>query len=662
MTAKQLLFHDQAWSKILNGVNTLADAVKVTLGPKSRNVILQQAYGAPTVANSGVVVAKAIELKDPFENMGAQMVREVAAKTSEVAGDGTTTATILAQGIVREGMKYVAAGMNPMDLKRGIDKAVAAVVAELKRVSRPCSSAAEIAQVGAISANNDKAVGKILADAMDKVGREGVITVEDGSGLENELEIVEGMQFDRGYLSPYFINSQEKRACILEEPYILIHDKKISGIQELLPILEEITRVSRPLLIIAEEVEGEALATLVVNALRGVLKTCAVKAPGFGDRRKAMLQDIAILTGGQVVAEELGVKLDKITLEMLGRAKRVEIDKDNTTIINGAGAAAAIEARIKQIKAEIEETKSDYDKEKLQERAAKLAGGVALLKVGGATETEMKERKGRVEDALHATRAAVEEGVVPGGGVALLRARAALGELKGDNDDQDAGIKIVLRALEDPLRQLASNAGAEPSVVVDRVDSGKDGFGYNAATGRVRRSGPDGSDRSHQSHALCAAERGLGGEPHPHHRVHDCRDRGAEAGDARSRGYGDVVAGWDGAHHGVALQVLRQAQPPGHAARATPPRAGSHHPCARPTPPRAGGECVFLPASHEAGWRAQRDGAVWVGDSTAPLGKYSKLCAGPTHGVNPPRTGCAPPAAGTASRCCGHGRSRRAPC
>lgn len=483
MTAKQLLFHDQAWSKILTGVNTLADAVKVTLGPKSRNVILQQAYGAPTVANSGVVVAKAIELKDPFENMGAQMVREVAAKTSEVAGDGTTTATILAQGIVREGMKYVAAGMNPMDLKRGIDKGVAAVVAELKRISRPCSSAAEIAQVGAISANNDKAVGKILADAMEKVGREGVITVEDGSGLENELEIVEGMQFDRGYLSPYFINSQEKRACILEEPYILIHDKKISGIQELLPILEEITRVNRPLLIIAEEVEGEALATLVVNALRGVLKTCAVKAPGFGDRRKAMLQDIAILTGGQVIAEELGVKLDKITLEMLGRAKRVEIDKDNSTIINGAGAAAAIEARIKQIKAEIEETKSDYDKEKLQERAAKLAGGVALLKVGGATETEMKERKGRVEDALHATRAAVEEGIVPGGGVALLRARAALGELKGDNDDQNAGIKIVLRALEDPLRQLASNAGAEPSVVVDRVGSGKEGFGYNAATG-----------------------------------------------------------------------------------------------------------------------------------------------------------------------------------
>jgi chaperonin GroEL len=428
-------------------------------------------------------VAKAIELKDPFENMGAQMVREVAAKTSEVAGDGTTTATILAQGIVREGMKYVAAGMNPMDLKRGIEQAVAAVVAELKKISKPCSTSEEISQVGAISANNDKSVGAIIAEAMEKVGREGVITVEDGSGLANELELVEGMQFDRGYLSPYFINSQEKRACVLEDPYILMHDKKISGIQELLPVLEEITRGNRPLLIIAEDVEGEALATLVVNSIRGVLKTCAVKAPGFGDRRKAMLQDIAILTGGRVIAEELGVKLEKVTLETLGQAKRVEIDKDNTTIINGAGAAAAIQARIQEIKAEIEETKSDYDKEKLQERAAKLSGGVALVKVGGATETEMKERKARVEDALHATRAAVEEGIVPGGGVALLRARAALGQLKGANDDQDAGIKIVLRAIEDPARQLATNAGAEPSVVLDRVTSGSGGFGYNAATG-----------------------------------------------------------------------------------------------------------------------------------------------------------------------------------
>jgi chaperonin GroEL len=484
MPAKQLLFHDQAWARILTGVNTLADAVKVTLGPKSRNVILQQAWGAPTVANSGVVVAKAIELKDPFENMGAQMVREVAAKTSEVAGDGTTTATILAQGIVREGMKYVAAGMNPMDLKRGIDQAVAAIVAELKKISKPCSTSEEIAQVGAISANNDRSVGKIIADAMEKVGREGVITVEDGSGLANELEVVEGMQFDRGYLSPYFINSREKHACILEDPFILLHDKKISGIAELLPILEEITRVNRPLLLIAEDVEGEALATLVVNAMRGVLKTCAVKAPGFGDRRKAMMQDIAILTGGRVIAEELGRKLEKALLEDLGQAKRVEIDKDNTTIINGAGEAQAIQARIKEIKAEIEDTKSDYDKEKLQERAAKLAGGVALVKVGGATETEMKERKMRVEDALHATRAAVEEGIVPGGGVALLRARAALGELKGENDDQNAGIKIVLRAIEDPARQLASNAGAEPSVVLDRIAAGSGGFGYNAATGQ----------------------------------------------------------------------------------------------------------------------------------------------------------------------------------
>jgi chaperonin GroEL len=484
MPAKQLLFHDSAWAKILTGVNTLADAVKVTLGPKSRNVILQQSFGAPIVANSGVVVAKAIELQDPFENMGAQMVREVAAKTSEVAGDGTTTATVLAQGIVREGMKYVAAGMNPMDLKRGIDRAVAALVAELKKASRPCSASEEITQVGAISANNDKSVGRIIAQAMDKVGREGVITVEDGSGLENELEIVEGMQFDRGYLSPYFINSAEKRACILDDPYILVYEKKIGTVAELLPILEEITRVNRPLLIVAEDLEGEALATLVVNAVRGVLKACAVKAPGFGDRRKAMLEDIACLTGGRVIAEELGRKLEKATLEDLGRAKRIEIDKDNTTIINGAGDPQAIQARIAHIKAEAEETKSDYDKEKLQERAAKLSGGVALIKVGGATETEMKERKGRVEDALHATRAAVEEGIVPGGGVALVRARTALAGLKGDNDDQDAGIKIVLRAVEEPLRQIVANAGEEPSVVLDRILAASGAFGYNAATGQ----------------------------------------------------------------------------------------------------------------------------------------------------------------------------------
>jgi len=483
MAAKEILFSDKARDKILAGVNILANAVKVTLGPKGRNVILQQSYGGPIVASSGVVVAKAIELKDPYENMGAQMVREVAAKTSEVAGDGTTTATVLAQAIVKEGMKYVAAGMNPMDLKRGIDKAVAATIAELKKISRPCDSSNAIAQVGAISANNDKSVGKTVADAMDKVGREGVITVEDGSGLENELEMVEGMQFDRGYLSPYFINTQEKHTCVLDDPYILIYDKKISGVQELLPILEEITRSSRPLLIIAEDVEGEALATLVVNAMRGVLKTCAVKSPGFGDRRKAMLEDIAVLTGGHVVSEELGLKLEKATLTDLGRAKRVEIDKENTTIIHGVGDPASIDARIKQIKAESDETKSDYDKEKLQERAAKLAGGVAMIKVGGATETEMKERKVRVEDALHATRAAVEEGIVPGGGVALVRERSALRNLKAENHDQDAGIKIVLRALEEPLRQIVTNAGAEPSVVMDRVTEGSGAFGYNAASG-----------------------------------------------------------------------------------------------------------------------------------------------------------------------------------
>ena len=483
MPAKQLLFHDHAWAKILSGVNTLADAVKVTLGPKSRNVILQQPYGGPLVANSGVVVAKAIELEDPFENMGAQMVREVAAKTSEVAGDGTTTATVLTQAIVREGMKYVAAGMNPMDLKRGIDCAVGATVEALKGLSKPCASGNEIAQVAAISANNDRSVGAIIAQAMEKVGREGVITVEDGSGLENELETVEGMQFDRGYLSPYFINSAEKRACVLENPLILIHDKKISGIAEILPLLEQVTQANRPLLVIAEDVDGEALATLVVNAARGILKTCAVKAPGFGDRRRAMLDDIACLSGGKVIAEDLGGRLDKARLEDLGQAKRVEIDKDSTIIIDGAGSPAAIHARIAEIKADAEQTKSDYDKEKLQERAAKLSGGVALIKVGGATETAMKERKVRVNDALHATRAAVEEGVVPGGGVALVRARSALLQVKGENDDQDAGIKIVLRALEEPLRQIATNAGMEASVVVNRVAAGTGAFGVNAANG-----------------------------------------------------------------------------------------------------------------------------------------------------------------------------------
>jgi len=484
MTAKTLFFHERARDRILAGVNVLADAVKVTLGPAGRNVILQQSFGSPTVANSGVVVAKAIELQDPFENMGAQMVREVAAKTSEVAGDGTTTATVFAQAIAREGMKYVAAGMNPMDLKRGIDKAVAAAVAELKRISKPCTASSEMAQVGSISANNDRSVGEIIAQAMAKVGKEGVITVEDGSGLANELEIVEGMQFDRGYLSPYFINNAEKQAAILDDPYILIHDKKISAVAELLPLLEQISRASRPLLVIAEEVEGEALATLVVNGIRGVLKTCAVKAPGFGDRRKAMLEDIAVLAGGHVVSEELGLKLEKATLADLGQAKRVEVDKDNSTIIHGAGDPKAIQARIAQIRAEAKDTKSDYDREKLEERAAKLSGGVALIKVGGSTETEMKERKVRVTDALNATRAAVEEGILPGGGVAPLRARSVLDKLRGDNDEETAGIRIVLRALEEPLRQIVANAGVDPSVVVNAVLEGQGSFGYNVATGQ----------------------------------------------------------------------------------------------------------------------------------------------------------------------------------
>jgi chaperonin GroEL len=484
MTAKMLIFHHAAHEKVRAGVNTLADAVKVTLGPKGRNVILQQSYGPPLVASSGVVVAKAIDLVDPFENMGAQMVREVASKTSEVAGDGTTTATVLAQAIVNEGMKYVAAGMNPMDLKRGIDKAVAATVEELKKLSRPCTSGNEVAQVGSISANNDRLVGEIVSRAMDKVGKQGVITVEDGSGLANELEIVEGMQFDRGYLSPYFINNAEKQASILDDAYVLIHDKKISGIKEMLPILEEITRAGKPLLIIAEEVEGEALATLVVNNIRGVIKVCAVKAPGFGDRRKAMLEDIAVLTGGTVIAEELGIKLENAKLTDLGRTKRIEVDKENTTLINGAGEPKAIEERIKRIRTEAEKASSDYDREKLEERAAKLSGGVAVIKVGGATETEMKERKVRVEDALHATRAAVEEGILPGGGVALVRVRAALADLNGDNDDQTAGIRIVLRALQEPLLQIVANTGAEPSVVLNRVSEASGNFGYNAATGQ----------------------------------------------------------------------------------------------------------------------------------------------------------------------------------
>jgi len=445
--------------------------------------VLDRSWGSPTVTKDGVSVAKEIELKDKFENMGAQMVKEVASKTSDVAGDGTTTATVLAQAIVREGMKFVASGMNPMDLKRGIDKAVVAVVEELKKISKPCTTSKEIAQVGSISANADSDIGKIIADAMDKVGKEGVITVEDGKSLQNELDLVEGMQFDRGYLSPYFINSPEKQIAVLEDPYVLLHDKKISSIRELLPILEQVAKAGKPLLIIAEEVEGEALATLVVNNIRGILKTVAVKAPGFGDRRKAMLEDMAILTGGTVISEELGLKLENATLKDLGRAKRIEVGKEDTTLIDGAGEKSAIEARVKNIRVQIDEATSDYDKEKLQERVAKLAGGVAVIKVGAATEVEMKEKKARVEDALHATRAAVEEGIVAGGGVAYLRARANLKNLKGDNADQEAGIKIVLRALEEPLRQIVNNAGEEPSVVVNKVVEGKGNFGLNAATG-----------------------------------------------------------------------------------------------------------------------------------------------------------------------------------
>ena len=481
MAAKDVRFGDEVRQKMTNGVNILANAVKVTLGPKGRNVVLERSYGAPTITKDGVSVAKEIELKDKFENMGAQMVKEVASKTSDIAGDGTTTATVLAQAIIREGMKSVAAGMNPMDLKRGIDKAVAAAIENLKAQSKPCTTSKEIAQVGSISANSDETIGKIIADAMDKVGKEGVITVEDGSGLESELDVVEGMQFDRGYLSPYFINNQERQIALMDNPLVLLHDKKISNIRDLLPTLEQVAKSGRPLLIIAEDIDGEALATLVVNNIRGSLKTTAVKAPGFGDRRKAMLEDIALLTGGTVIAEEVGLKLETVTLEMLGQAKRIEVGKENTIIIDGAGNEKAIKGRIAQIKAQIEEATSDYDKEKLQERVAKLAGGVAVIKVGATTEIEMKEKKARVEDALHATRAAVEEGIVAGGGVALIRARDAIGKVKGDNPDQDAGVKIVLRAIEEPLRQIVQNAGVEPSVVVNNVASGKGNYGYNAA-------------------------------------------------------------------------------------------------------------------------------------------------------------------------------------
>ena len=484
MSSKQVYFGDDARHRMVRGVNILANAVKVTLGPKGRNVVLERSFGAPTVTKDGVSVAKEIELKDKFENMGAQMVKEVASKTSDNAGDGTTTATVLAQSIVTEGMKYVAAGMNPMDLKRGIDKAVIAIVEELKKISKPCTTSKEIGQVGAISANADVSIGKTIAEAMDKVGKEGVITVEDGKGLENELDLVEGMQFDRGYISPYFINNPDKQVAVLEDPYVLLHDKKVSNIRDLLPVLEQVAKSGKPLVIVSEDVDGEALATLVVNNIRGILKTVAVKAPGFGDRRKAMLEDIAILTGGTVIAEELGLKLENASLKDLGRAKRIEVAKEDTTIIDGHGEKAAIEARVKTIRKQIEEATSDYDKEKLQERVAKLAGGVAVIKVGAATEVEMKEKKARVEDALHATRAAVEEGIVPGGGVAYLRARANLKGLKGDNPDQEAGIKIVLRAIEEPLRQIVQNAGDEPSVVVNKVVEGKGNFGFNAATGQ----------------------------------------------------------------------------------------------------------------------------------------------------------------------------------
>jgi len=484
MAAKEIRFSEDARSRMVRGVNALANAVKATLGPKGRNVVLEKSFGAPTITKDGVSVAKEVELADKFENMGAQMVKEVASKTSDAAGDGTTTATVLAQAMIREGMKAVAAGMNPMDLKRGIDKAVTAAVDELKKLSKPSSDSKSIAQVGTISANGDENIGKLISEAMDKVGKEGVITVEDGSGLENELDVVEGMQFDRGYLSPYFINNQQSMQCELEDPYILLHDKKISNVRDLLPVLEGVAKSGKPLLIVAEEVEGEALATLVVNTIRGIVKVCAVKAPGFGDRRKAMLEDMAILTAGTVISEEVGLQLEKATVKDLGRAKKVVVTKENTTLIDGAGDSKGIEGRIKQIKAQIEETSSDYDREKLQERVAKLSGGVAVVKVGAATEVEMKEKKARVEDALHATRAAVEEGVVPGGGVALVRAVHAIGKLKSDNEDQEHGIVIARRAMEAPLREIVANAGEEPSVVLNKVAEGKGNYGYNAATGQ----------------------------------------------------------------------------------------------------------------------------------------------------------------------------------
>jgi chaperonin GroEL len=483
MAAKEIKFDQEARAKLLAGVNRLADAVRVTLGPKGRNVVIEKSFGSPTVTKDGVTVAKEIELEDRFENMGAQMVKQVASKTSDVAGDGTTTATVLAQAIFREGSKLVVAGMNPMDLKRGIDKAVTAIVEELGNLSKPTRDSDEIAKVGTVSANGDESIGKMLAEAMQKVGKEGVITVEEAKSMDSTLELVEGMQFDRGYLSPYFVTDTERMEAVLEEPLLLLHEKKISSMKDLLPVLEQIARQGKPLLIVAEEVEGEALATLVVNKIRGTLSVCAVKAPGFGDRRKAMLEDMAILTGGQVISEELGLKLENVTLKDLGRAKKVVVDKDNTTLVDGAGAKKAIEARCQEIRAQIEKTTSDYDREKLQERLAKLAGGVAVIKVGAATEAEMKEKKARVEDALHATRAAVEEGIVPGGGVALIRAQKALDALEGKlGTEQAAGVSIVRRSVEEPLRRIAENAGVEGSIVVDKVKSGKGGFGFNAQT------------------------------------------------------------------------------------------------------------------------------------------------------------------------------------
>jgi len=483
MSAKDIAFGDEARARLVAGMNKLADAVRITLGPRARTVVLERAYGTPTVINSGVVVAREIELADPFENMGAQMLREVAARTSEVAGDGTTTATVLAAAIVTEGLKYVAAGMNPIDLKRGIDLAVDQLVEELHRIARPCTTRTEIAQVAAISANNDPGIGAMIADAMEKVGRHGVITVEEGKGLASELEVVEGMQFDRGYLSPYFVTDEARQVAVLEDARLLLCERKISLVRELLPVLDEVARAGVPLLVVAEEIEGEALATLVVNALRGVLRCCAVRSPGFGERRKAMLEDIAILTGAQVVSEETGTKLEGATLAMLGRAARIEVEREETTIIGGAGDRRRIEARIAQIRRQIDEATSDYDREKLEERAARLAGGVAVVRVGAATETEMKEKKARTEDALHATRAAVAEGILPGGGVALLRARARLQALHGANADQDAGVRIVLRAVEEPLRQIARNTGVEPAAVLERVLAGEDSYGWNAASG-----------------------------------------------------------------------------------------------------------------------------------------------------------------------------------